>query len=213
MSEDRSTPAVYQLHVCLRGISPAIWRRILLHSESTIADLHYTIQLSMGWTDSHLNRFLIRGREYGVAHIGGICFITDPSEVRLAHFRFRLKERFLYEYDFGDRWQHQVRVEQFLPVDPKRTYPTCVGGRRAAPPEGCGGPWAFMELEDRYNFVYVAERVQEILEDPDAAVDDYQEELAVLARWAAKDRFDRRAVNRRLKEFVSGGDEWAWESV
>ena len=57
-----------------------------------------------------------------------------------------------------------------------------------------------MELEDRYNFVYVVERVQEILEDAGGEIDDYREELVVLARWAAKDRFDRRAVNRRLKK-------------
>ena len=65
---------VYQFRVYLRGISPAIWRRLLLSSEQTIADLHYTLQIAMGWEDIHLNRFVIRGKEYGVAHIGTAGF-------------------------------------------------------------------------------------------------------------------------------------------
>ena len=65
---------VYQFKVVLRGVSPMIWRRILLRSDQTIADLHYTIQIAMGWSDSHLNRFHIHGKDYGVAHEGGIWF-------------------------------------------------------------------------------------------------------------------------------------------
>lgn len=138
---------VYQLRIALREISPAIWRRALVRSDSTIADLHYTLQLAMGWSDSHLNCFIIHGKDYGVYHSGGMSFADDPQNVRLADFRFRVKERFLYEYDFGDEWQHDVRFERKLPFDPKRIYPVCIGGRRACPSEDCGGPWAFMELE------------------------------------------------------------------
>jgi hypothetical protein len=53
---------VYQIRVYLRQISPVIWRRLLVRSDSTIADLHYTLQIAMGWDDSHLNRFVIRGK-------------------------------------------------------------------------------------------------------------------------------------------------------
>ena len=58
-----------------------IWRRILLRSDQTIADLHYTIQIAMGWSDSHLNRFHIHGKDYGVAHEGGIWFDDNPEKV------------------------------------------------------------------------------------------------------------------------------------
>ena len=105
---------VYQFKVVLRGVSPMIWRRILLRSDQTIADLHYTIQIAMGWSDSHLNRFHIHGKDYGVAHEGGIWFDDNPEKVHLAGFGFRLREHFLYEYDFYDLWEHDVRLEKVL---------------------------------------------------------------------------------------------------
>jgi hypothetical protein len=74
---------VYQFKVVLRGISPMIWRSLLLRSDHSIADLHYTIQIAMGWSDSHLHRFRIHGKDYGVAHEGGLTFSDDPDGVRL----------------------------------------------------------------------------------------------------------------------------------
>src|ERR1700751_2519457 len=93
------TLCAYQFKVVVRGISPMIWRRLLLRSDHSIADLHYTIQIAMGWSDSHLHRFHIHSKDYGVAHEGGLTFSDDPDRVRLAQFGFRLRERFLYEYD------------------------------------------------------------------------------------------------------------------
>jgi hypothetical protein len=83
---------VYQFKVVLRGISPMIWRRLLLRSDHSIADLHYTIQIAMGWSDSHLHRFHIHGKDYGVAHEGGLTFSDDPERVLLGQFGFRLRE-------------------------------------------------------------------------------------------------------------------------
>jgi hypothetical protein len=100
-------------------------------SDITIADLQHIIQIAMGWSDSHLDRFIMHGEEYGVYHTGGPLFIDDPQQVRLADFGFRLRERFLYEYD--------------------------VGGRRAVPPEDCVGPWAFMALEQYYSPYFMAQ--------------------------------------------------------
>src|SRR6266516_1527628 len=210
-------PVVYQLRVVLRGVSPLIWRRLLVRSDSTIADLHATFQLALGWSDEHLNRFVIHGREYGVWHDGGIGFRDNPRHVRLANLGLRVRERFLYEYDFTDGWQHDVRIEQILPLDPRRSYPLCIGGRRAVPPEDCGGPWAFLELRQHYSALRIAEWLLELLKriavandrrgeddddsnehhDDDAVDDDY-EELVQLLRWLKIDRFDRRAANREL---------------
>ncbi len=91
--------AIYEFKVVLRGASPMIWRRILLRCDQTIADLHYAIQIAMGWSDSHLHRFRIHGKDYGVCHEGGIGFNDNADRVYLADFQFRLRERFLYEYD------------------------------------------------------------------------------------------------------------------
>ena len=64
-----------------------------------------------------MNRFHIHGKDYGVAHEGGLTFSDDPEGVRLAQFRFRLRERFLYEYDFYDRWQHDVWPRRGVAVE------------------------------------------------------------------------------------------------
>lgn len=72
---------VYQFRVYLREISPAIWRRLLLRDDQTIADLHYTLQIAMGWSDLHLNRFIIHGKQYGVYYIGGISFSDNPHKI------------------------------------------------------------------------------------------------------------------------------------
>ena len=217
-----SAPAaavVYQLRLVLRGVSPLIWRRVLVRGDTTIADLQATFHVVLGWTDEHLHRFVIHGKDYGISRIGGIGFRDDPHRVRLADLGLRVRERFLYEYDFTDGWQHDVRVEQTVPLAPGRQYPVCLGGRRAVPPEGCGGPWAFLELRQHYSVVAVTRRLAELLGDvllpaqprcqrcQQAVIDEHREELAVLLHWARADRVDRRAVNRRLRHLGELGQQ------
>ncbi len=98
---DLSEPVIYQLKVVLLGISPMIWRRLLVKSDSTIEDLHYTLQIAMGWEDIHLHQFIIHGKQYGITQPGGIIFSDRASVVKLSRFGFREKEQFLYEYDFS----------------------------------------------------------------------------------------------------------------
>jgi hypothetical protein len=143
----------YQLRVVLRGISPLIWRRLLVRSDSTIFDLHRTLQIAFGWSDEHLHRFVIHGREHGAESL------VDPRRVHLADLGLRVHERFQYEYDFTDGWQHDVRLEQILLLKAGRACPRCVGGRRRVPPEDCGGPWAFLELRERYSLLTIADRL------------------------------------------------------
>ena len=79
---------VYQLKIVLRGISPMIWRRLLLRSDQSIADLHYAIQIAVGWSDSHLHRFHIHGKDYGVAHEGGSASPMTPNVFSWPHSIF-----------------------------------------------------------------------------------------------------------------------------
>ena len=65
-----------------------VWRRLLVHSDSTIADLHYALQIAMGWSDVHLNRFHIHGQDFGVYHDGGISFADNPEKVFLSAFGY-----------------------------------------------------------------------------------------------------------------------------
>jgi hypothetical protein len=123
----------------------------------------------------------------------------------LQDFRFRQHERFFYEYDFGDGWQHEVRLEQVIPARPEASYPLCTGGARAAPPETCGGPWAFLALQQQFSPYHITQRLADILSDGDALISDYVEELHALQYWATAHRFDRRAVNRRLQRGLDNG--------
>src|SRR5258708_38702191 len=106
--------------------------------------LHDLLQIAFDWSDFNLHRFVIRGKEYGVSRMGCTTFTTDARKVLLSQFGFRVNERFLYEYDFGDLWQHQIRFEGIQPIREKKIYPVCVGGACASPPEDCGGAGASM---------------------------------------------------------------------
>jgi hypothetical protein len=102
---DPPEPDVYQLRAVLLGISPIIWRRLLVRGDSTIADLHVTLQTAFGWSDTHLHRFiiqgkqygLIQGKQYGLVYLDGITFRGDPRLIELSDLGLRVKEKFLYE--------------------------------------------------------------------------------------------------------------------
>jgi hypothetical protein len=118
MAKDEiSERVILQLRAVLRGISPLIWRRLLVPSDTTIVQLHDVLQVAFGWEDMHLHRFEIRGRAYGLSREGGAFFETDARQVRIGDLNLRRLERFIYEYDFGDSWIHDVRIEATLPID------------------------------------------------------------------------------------------------
>ncbi len=123
------TRIVYQLRVVLREITPIIWRRLLVPAETTLAGLHDILQIVFAWSDEHLHRFVIHGADYD----------DDLAAVRLVDLGLRQTERFVYDYNFTDFWRHDLRVEQTLAGEPSGRYPRCTGGRRAGPPEECGG--------------------------------------------------------------------------
>jgi hypothetical protein len=125
---DASERGILHLRAVLRGISPLIWRRLLVPSDTSIALLHEVLQAAFDWEDMHLHRFEIRGSEYGLSREGGIFFETDARKVRIGDLKLRRMERFTYEYDFGDSWIHDVRIEATLPIDPARRYPACIAG-------------------------------------------------------------------------------------
>jgi hypothetical protein len=207
----QAIPPIYKLHIWIRQISPMIWRRMLVRSNSSIAQLHDIIQIAFGWSDSHLHRFRIHGRDYGISRPGGPGFVQDARQVLLADFQFRRNERFLYEYDFGDSWQHEVRIEAALPEEPRRSYPVCVGGQPRAPPEECGGPWAFLQRRDAVPF-RVSEHLEQLVECVEAgdreAIRDQLEDIESLREWLNLDRLDRRHVNCRLRLYAAGDEDW-----
>ncbi|MFN2506064.1 MAG: plasmid pRiA4b ORF-3 family protein [Acidimicrobiales bacterium] len=193
-----ASPSAYQLRVVLRGLSPLVWRRLLVHAESTIADLHLVLQASFGWSDDHLHRFEIHGREYGISYLGGISFPDDARSVGLRTLGLRVGERFVYEYDFGDAWFHDLRVEQIARAEPRTPYPRCIGGRRAGPPENCGGAWGFQRWRQDSRRHEVTSRLLELLTADADERADHACDFEDLCRWIVRDDFDRRRLNRRL---------------
>lgn len=133
-----SNTVVYQLKITLKGSTPPIWRRIQVVGHASLARLHKIFQAAMGWWNYHLHVFVIRGQEYGRPD-GDLHFeFANEQKVKLGDI-VTDKEQFLYEYDFGDGWLHQIVVEKIFPLEKAKRYPICLAGARACPPEDCGG--------------------------------------------------------------------------
>ncbi len=155
MISPNSNLCVYQFRITLKTIRPPIWRRLLVRNDISLARFHETLQIAMGWKDCHLHQFSIDGQLYSPQNDPdfGLPMLDedegeDEAEFALTEFNFGEKDKFHYDYDFGDGWEHEIAVEKTLPVDPKQDYPVCIKGSRACPPEDCGGPWAYGDFLD-----------------------------------------------------------------
>jgi Plasmid pRiA4b ORF-3-like protein len=143
------TDRLFQFKITLLDIKPAIWRRIQV-PDCSLAVLHEYIQAAFGWENYHLHQFEIGGVLYGEPDPDGGGFgpdFVDEADVLLSHLLppSCLKARWVYEYDFGDGWRHEVLFEGFPPQDPEAKFPLCVKGKRACPPEDCGGPTGYYD--------------------------------------------------------------------
>lgn len=145
------THAVYQLKVTLKYIGPPIWRRIMVSSSMTLPDLHKTIQIAMGWMNSHLHQFVNDDKHYGVPDPDFDDGTVEESGVALGSLLVSEKQSLLYEYDFGDGWEHSVTLEKIIPTDMPHYTPTCSAGRRGCPPEDSGGPPMYGEFLKAFN--------------------------------------------------------------
>jgi hypothetical protein len=138
---------VYQLHISLKHIKPPIWRRFLVKDDVTFAKLHKIIQIVMGWEDEHLHEFTIDGRSIGTPSDEWFGpEVEDEKKTRLSKTNLAEKQKFRYEYDFGDSWEHVITVEKILPVESEVKYPICLAGKKACPPEDCGGFPGYQQL-------------------------------------------------------------------
>lgn len=147
-SKKSSADKVYQLKVTLRGSKPPIWRRLLVPADTSLLELHRIIQVAMGWEGAHLHQFIIDGQFYSTSSEDDWESVMDERKYDLTRVAPVENSKFIYEYDFGDSWEHQIRVEKILPADPNETYPRCIKGKRACPPEDVGGIWGYQEFLD-----------------------------------------------------------------
>lgn len=138
------TKKFYQLKVSLKDVSPSIWRQLLVASDTTLLHLHFIIQAAMGWENSHLFAFRIRGAEYTVPADEDLGS-RNAGQFTLADVVTKSGTQFSYLYDFGDSWDHLIQVEMIKPAS-DTPVPVCLKGKRACPPEDCGGVWGYMQL-------------------------------------------------------------------
>jgi hypothetical protein len=177
---------IYQIKVGLLEINPLIWRRFLIPANITLHRLHLVLQDVMGWQNYHLYRFKIGKKEYSTPDPDNDFYELDFKNSYQAKLGNVIKEKgsiFLYEYDFGDGWEHQLLIEDIIDREPEKHYPLCIEGENASPHEDSGGPYGYMEM-------------LEIIKNP------YHEEFHSTRTWLGKKfdpyKFDLKLANTRL---------------
>ena len=149
----KKTSRIFQFKIALKNIKPLIWRRIQVEGSYTFWDLHVAIQDSMGWTDTHLHHFEIVNSTTGEKDEIGIPDEDIISGHMLAGWEEQIGNYFSedndiadYIYDYGDDWEHVVKLEKILERTAGVSYPVCTDGERACPPEDCGGSWGYEDF-------------------------------------------------------------------
>ncbi len=182
----RNQASVYILKISLKGIRPPIWRRLQVPDNTTLKDLHDIFQTAMGWENYHLHSFKIKGLFYAEPDPNSWMEFRDEATATMGEVIGKEKLRFTYEYDFGDSWEHQVIVEKIVPIsdlnEGEWNTVKCLKGKRACPPEDCGGIWGY-------------EDILRALEDPENP--RYQD----LIEWVGDfdpEEFDLDEINRKL---------------
>jgi hypothetical protein len=146
---------VHQFLIVLANTEPVVWRRIQVPQRYSFWDLHVAIQDAMGWQDYHLHEFRVLDLKTGRMVRIGIPDDEFPDErPTMPGWEVRVTPYFdhlhvmaaTYVYDFGDDWEHIVVYEGTEPADPSLTYPRCVSGARACPPEDSGGTHGYLEF-------------------------------------------------------------------
>ncbi len=176
----KSPARIYELKVTLRDTRPPIWRRIRVRSDVALSKLHTILQFAMGWMDGHMHQFVAQAKVYGKVD-PEFPECENERKVLLSQVLRKPKDGFVYEYDFGDGWEHTVVLEQVLDAELGAKYPYVVDGKRACPPEDCGGTGGY-------------EHLLEVLDDP------RHPEHADMAEWVGgsfdPEAFDVGEINR-----------------
>lgn len=175
----------YQMKVTLEDIKPPIWRRIQVTSATSLYRFHKILQTVMGWSESHLHQFIIDEMHYGEPSPDYGFKMKNEKTVKLSHVVSGENTKFYYEYDFGDSWYHKILVEKILPLEPDKHYPVCLKGKRACPPEDCGG------ISGYYDFL-------KAIQDPNNP--EHEHMLEWVGGSFDPEAFDLDEINRKLRE-------------
>jgi uncharacterized protein (DUF433 family) len=179
-----SDATIHQIRATILDLTPTVWRRFQVESDTTLYRLHKVLQIVMGWQDYHLHQFTANGIEYGEPDPDYELEFRSTRTTRLGQIAPTVGSRFLYVYDFGDHWQHEILVEEIVSPEQGMRYPVCLAGERACPREDAGGVHGYADLLS-------------IRQDP--RHEEYEETMMWLGEDFDPDAFDVGAVNRHLR--------------
>ena len=183
-----SAATIARLKITLDDVKPTVLRRIEVPFDIGLDRLHLTIQAAMGWTNSHL--YEIRAGDVGwstpIPDVDGAGDFLDARKARLNDVLADVGTKTLrYVYDFGDGWEHTIKIERLIDPEPGTLYPRLTEASGRCPPEDVGGPFGYAEF-------------LEAMRDPK------HERHAEFAGWIDEDDFDPTTVGAdRLTEHVA----------
>ena len=137
---------IMQIKISLLDTDPKIYRRVLLYENTPLDMLHSIIQDAMGWENYHLHHFVKNRMIYGEPDPDGWIDCEDEMEYTICDLTPKTGAKFLYEYDFGDGWHHEIRREKVTKKISELSHPICIEGQYACPPEDCGGVYGYYNL-------------------------------------------------------------------
>lgn len=175
---------IIRFQIMIEDIQPPIYRKLDVPNTFSFEQLHHLIQIAFDWTNSHMYEFF-----NGTETIGEEDAKVDASKLMLKERFYEPKQSIDYVYDFGDNWEHQVKVEKIFDADSKKRYPTCISGQRAAPPEDVGGFGGYEEF-------------LEAMEDDERP--EHEHYLEWVGHYFDSEAFSRAEVNRTIKAYLSG---------
>ena len=204
--------SIYHFKIYLLNISPMVYRRFKVKGDVHLATFHHLIQIIMGWDNIHLHCFKIWGFEYGMVHTGITAFFDDPFKIFIADLDFRVGDKFEYNYDFGDDWEHEIRIKKIESINTKYKFPTCTEGMRACPPEECGGPFFYEEAlveQERWQQFMLDKIRRSIREKKLPVIDD--ESMPLWYTNHQSEIFDRKKINKIIeKVYQEKSDDNFW---
>ena len=168
----------------------------MVPSNISISDFHKILQTAMGWTNSHLHQFIADRQHYEPPTPEDEfweSFGEDYIGLTLDDFLEEENDKITYEYDFGDGWEHTIKLEQIVSDDKNTELPKCIAGAMACPPEDCGGIGGFQEFK-------------KIIKDPKHP--NHDSYLEWIGGSYDPETFDKEQINKSLSDKNYGVIEW-----
>jgi hypothetical protein len=137
---------ILSLRMTVSGTQPKVWRRLLVRESMWLSRLHDSIQIAFDWFDYQTHTFVLDDLRFGNPLKQDAVLIEDDRDVTLGDLGLATRDRFTYDYHFGESWHIEIRIEKVAAPEKKTAYPLCAAGERAGPPEDCGGLEAFHDM-------------------------------------------------------------------